>query len=251
LLKFKLCISLFLLFCLAPVELCAQTIPAFDNYIVDKAALLKPEIKAKLLEALKSFHLSQGPQIVLLTVPALEGYPIEDYSIRVSEEWKIGDRDKDDGVLLLVAAKDRKLRIEVGAGVEGDLTDLESSRIIRDYIVPQFKKQNYQAGIVYGLEAIANKLGAPLLGQKLPARPKGRTSFDWILLLIFIFFWLLPLIVAKRKRKQGLYYGGSHWDNDSFRGGSMGRGGGFSSGGGGFSGGGGGSFSGGGASGGW
>ena len=120
--------------------------------------------RAQALEQqLAAFERDTGHQVVVLTIPSLEGDPLEDFSIRVAEAWKIGKKGSDTGAILLIAQKERKLRIEVGYGLEGVLPDATANRIIRDVIVPRFRANDYGGGIEAGVNAILNVAkGEPL-----------------------------------------------------------------------------------------
>lgn len=216
----------------------------------DLANLLSPEVRGSLTERLAAFEQRTGHQLAVLTVPSLGGDPIEDFSIRVVEAWKLGRAQHDDGVLILVVPQDRKMRIEVGYGLEGVLPDAVAGRITREVMAPRFRRGDYQGGITAAVDAVLRATGegesaAP--GAK-PARPG---IVGWIrgivgvLLLALLFPFLLLLSWLNRLGGRGrrtAYFGGG------FGGGYGGFGGG--SGGGGFGGGGGG-FGGGGASGDW
>lgn len=234
----------------------ARSIPAHTGLVVDEAGLLGYALEQQLSQSLLRFQQQHGPQIQLLTIKSLEGAPIEDFSIRVAESWKLGSERKDDGVILIVALEDRAVRIEVGQGVEGDIPDAIAGRIIREDILPRFKSGAYEAGVVSGLQAIAERLGGSL--QAIPARrvvtkPSSGGGGGLLLLMILLFF-VLPRFFGgggfgRRHRSTlgglatGMILGGM-----GRRRGPFGGGGGF---GGGFGGGGGGGFSGGGASGKW
>ncbi len=187
-------------------------------------------------------------------VPELEDETIESYSIKVVDKWKLGSEDKDDGVLLLVATQDRKVRIEVGQGLEGDLPDALAGRIIRAGIVPFFKQNQTGAGILVGLSMIAESVGGKLENIPAPKITKtSRKSGTGLSFLLYLGFFLIGPLLFGRRRRGGVataVLGGMLMGSamSGRRGGS--GGGGFGGGGGGFGGGGGG-FSGGGASGSW
>jgi uncharacterized protein len=214
---------------------------------------------------LRAYKQQTGHELALLTVPSLEGDAIEEFSIRVAEVWKLGDPARDDGVLLLVAMADRRIRIDAGHGLEGDLTDVATSRIIRDVIAPEFKRGDPEAGIVAGLSAVMAATGGD--GIPLPERPVQRSQRrsvgfpPFLLLALFV----LPFLFGGRggpggRRRSswgaapfilggGLGGGRGGFGGGGFSGGGFGGGG--PGGGGGSFGGGGGSFGGGGASGSW
>jgi uncharacterized protein len=132
----------------------ALNVPPLRARVNDLAGMLSPQDAQSLEQRLASFERDTGHQIAVLTVPSLEGDAIEDFSIRVAEAWKIGQKGFDNGAILVIAQKDKKLRIEVGYGLEGVLPDAIASRIIREVIVPRFRDGDFSAGIVTGVNAI-------------------------------------------------------------------------------------------------
>jgi uncharacterized protein len=226
-----------------------RPIPALTGPIVDEAGLLDPADRARLEElarAVRAQDQGQGVQLQFLLVSGLQGEPIEDFSIRVAEAWKVGTKGKDNGLLFVVSRDDRRARIEVGGGLEGGLTDSQAGRIIRDVLAPAFRAGRYGAGLEAAAVQALAALGM-LPSDRRPQRlPSGALSGPVALLLILP---LLLLSIFGRKRRY--WYGGGPWLGGGWGGGgwSGGRGG-FGGGGGGWGGGGGG-FSGGGASGSW
>lgn len=132
----------------------ALEVPPLKGRVNDYAGILSPATAQQLEAMLENFEATDSTQIVLLTVPSLEGDSLENFSMRVVESWKIGQAKLDNGALLLISKNDRKLRIEVGYGLEGTLTDLTSGRIIRDVIRPRFKEGNFDQGVMDGLSAM-------------------------------------------------------------------------------------------------
>ncbi|HEY0115667.1 MAG TPA: TPM domain-containing protein [Allosphingosinicella sp.] len=261
----------------------AQTLPPLTGRVVDQAELLGPEQEAQLIAKLEALQRSTTRQLVVVTVPDLQGHPVEDFAFRLGEQWKIGDREADNGAILLVAVADRRVRIEVGDGIEGILPDAMSWFIIRDRITPRFKEQDYAGGILAGVDGIIEQLQAPLevaeqRALQATARRRelqqqrgngGGSIVPFIFWGVILFFIIVPAMFGRggrgrryRRGGSGLGHivlwsaldaatrggGGSGWGGGG--GGWGGGGGGFSGGGGGFSGG-GGSFGGGGASGSW
>ena len=214
-------------------------VPPLKSRVVDLAGILTPSQIYKLEEKLYLFEKRTSNQIAVLTIPSLEGEDIEEYSIKVAEKWKLGIKGKDNGVLLLVAMKERKIRIEVGYGLEGALPDILAFNIIRTQIAPYFKKGRYYEGILTGVESIIDAIKGEYVAEAPPERAH-ETGKSIGSLLTFIFLILLFLLPGRGR--MGWFWAGVGMGS-FFRGG---RGGGF----GGF-GGGGGSFGGGGASGGW
>ena len=142
----------------AATPLAAQTFPPLTGRVVDSANLLDPAQEAALDAKLTSVEQRTGRQFVVATVPSLEGHTIEDYGYRLGRTWKIGNEQKDDGTLLIVAPAEHKVRIETGYGARVFLTDAVSSVIIREAIVPRFKANDYPGGIAAGADAIINML---------------------------------------------------------------------------------------------
>jgi uncharacterized protein len=139
-------------FAAEPVQ--ALDVPALKGRVNDYAHILSPSTITQMENALSYFEQQESTQLVVLTIPTLSGDNLEDFSMRVAETWKIGQKKLDNGAILLIAKQERKLRIEVGYGLEGKLTDLVSARIIRDVIVPQFKNGNFDQGILNGVTAM-------------------------------------------------------------------------------------------------
>lgn len=256
--KFRLWIALLgIAWVLGAYPAWALAVPPLEGRINDHAGILSSAARTALEERLAQFETKTGHQLAVLTIPSLEGDAIEDFSIRVVENWKLGKKGKDDGVLVLVVSKDRKMRIEVGYGLEGDLPDATAGRIIRDIMVPQFKLGDFEHGIAGAIDAIIAKTGGAAAGapqSTLAKKPLGTAGTVLSVLFRLAFFGIFAVILLfvllsnrlGRGGRRSLYYGG-------FIGGGLGggfRSGGSGFGGGGFSGGGGG-FGGGGASGDW
>ncbi|MEW6440214.1 MAG: TPM domain-containing protein [bacterium] len=210
-------------------------VPPPVGYVNDRAGLLSERQRSTLESTLRAFEQKTTDQVVLLTVPSLEGEDIEGYSMRVAEQWKIGQKGKDNGVLFLVAVQDRNARIEVGYGLEGVLTDALSSRILRGIVLPAFKQGNYYAGIAGGLEAILQAIEGEFKAPEGQTGGQGRVRISGFLLLL-----LFLLLISSRLGRLMLLGGflGGGMGGRSFGGRSGGGFGGFSGGGGGFGGGG-------------
>ena len=141
----------FLLFC---VPVYALEVPKLQGYVNDYAGMISPQAKATLEQELQAFEQSDSTQIVVLTIPSLEGEVLEEFGIKVAEQWKIGQKGKDNGIIMLVSKQDRKIRIEVGRGLEGKITDLMSGRIIDLVIKPKFKRGDFDNGLISGVHAL-------------------------------------------------------------------------------------------------
>jgi uncharacterized protein len=162
----------------------APTFPELTGRVVDKAGLLSASSKSQLITALEQHEQATTNQVVVVTVNSLQGYTIEEYGYQLGRHWGIGQGERDNGVLLIVAPNERKVRIEVGYGLEGTLTDALSHNIIQSRILPNFRKNNYDNGIVQGTTAII----AALQGTYKPAKTSGNVSLpDNFTLIIFIF----------------------------------------------------------------
>ena len=136
----------------------AADVPYLSGRVVDNAEILSAAAREQIEKAIKAHESTSTDQIAVLTVPSLEGESVEQFATKVFETWKLGQKDKDNGVLVLISPKDRRLRIEVGYGLEGKLPDVAASRIIRNVITPRFKENNYDRGVVDGVEAIVAQL---------------------------------------------------------------------------------------------
>ena len=249
-----------LLFLPALISAKELAVPEMKGPVNDLANVLSMQEKQKIERFLASVNTQTGVQIAVLTVNSLSGSSIEDYSMRVVEKWKLGKADTDSGVLLLIAVNDRTLRIEVGYGLEGLLTDMKSGLIIRNIITPEFKKGDYAQGIYSGVKNIAGIAtnNAEIVSEAVKNPESNDQSGSGLAGFIFLIIFLLIMNggIGKRRGRSGGIMGplilGSLLSKGSRHSGSSGGfSGGSSSGGfGGFSGGGGG-FGGGGASGGW
>ncbi|NLZ18247.1 MAG: TPM domain-containing protein [Desulfobulbaceae bacterium] len=129
-------------------------VPPLQGRVNDLAQILVPATRQLLEESLARLEQEDSTQIVVLTVPSLDGDNLETFSLRVFEQWRLGQKDKDNGALLLIAVQDRKIRIEVGYGLEDRLTDLLSGRIIRNEIAPAFRQGDYNQGVINGVAAM-------------------------------------------------------------------------------------------------
>lgn len=253
-----LCGAVVLLAALAAVAQVA--VPALSARVTDLTAILTSEQKAALEQTLAAFEQRKGSQIAVLIVPTTAPETIEQYSLRVVEQWKLGRKGVDDGALLLIARDDRKLRIEAGYGLEGALNDAVCKRIVDEIIVPHLRQGDFYGGIAAGVE----RMIAVIDGEALPAR-RGvtlQTSTDpiygyldavWILVVfgpVFLLMVVLVLLALSTEPPKGGWHSGGRSSHDG-SGGSRGGGGWFGGGGGGGFSGGGGGFGGGGASGGW
>ena len=221
-------------------------LPTLNRTVIDQVGIFGEEEVARLDASIRELSQGGGPQVGVLVPADLQGYPIEEYAIRAAEKWQLGNKKNDNGLIIVIAPKERKMRIEVGGGLEGEITDLESSRWINDLMKPAFRAGDYAGGITNVLLVVAKKYDVPLSGKPVARRvhrSRGELSPASLIVLVIIFFFVLPIIGRFSGRSR--FYGG-------YGGGGFGGGGGWGSGGGSSGwGGGGGGFSGGGASGDW
>jgi uncharacterized protein len=240
-----------LLFWAYPAMLPAVTpaIPAHPSeYVVDLAGVLDPQNKARLIDMLKDLEAETTAQMVVLTINSLEGEPIESFSHQTAVKWGIGQKGKDNGLLLTVAVKDHKYRFEVGYGLESTLPDSLMGSIGRQYLVPNFRKGDYAGGILAAVTEVISKLtvvtGAPETEPPAattpetvtPTQPETSNGPGVLILIVVVIFVLLPaialivprLIWAKRRGSHITFWGGgsssggSSWgggSSDSFSGG--------------------------------
>lgn len=228
--------------------LCMQTLaaiefPALTGRVVDNAGMLSAADERSIGGVLKAHEEATSNQVVVVTIDSLKGYSIEEYGYQLGRHWGIGQKDNNNGVLLIVARNDRKVRIEVGYGLEGNLTDAVAGHIIRTKITPEFKRGRFSSGIRKGIESILLAIDGAYKAEK---KKTTNDKFETFVTLIFLGIVMISFI-------GGFFGGGGTGSRRGYYGGygtgGFGRGGG-GFGGGGFGGGGGG-FGGGGASGGW
>jgi uncharacterized protein len=260
----------------------AQDFPQLTGRVVDQANLLSPEREAALTQKLEALQQSTSRQLVVVTIPDLQGHDVADYGYRLGRHWRIGQGEANNGVVLLVAPNERKVTIEVGYGLEAIIADAIADEIIQQRILPRFRENDYPGGIDAGVDSLIEQLRAPpeqaeqraleaqrRAGNRASGGNRGSSIVPFIFWGVILFFIIVPAMFGRRGRGRryrrggsGLGHivlwsaldaatrggGGSGWGGGG--GGWGGGGGGFSGGGGGFSGG-GGSFGGGGASGSW
>jgi uncharacterized protein len=262
--KFFLQLCFIVLLWALPVSLPAVTppLPAQPpSYVVDLAGVIDAGTRDRLIAMLKELEAKTTAQVVVLTIDSLNEEPIEDFSHQTAMKWGIGQKGKDNGVLITVAVKDHKYRIEVGYGLEAVLPDSLVGSLGRQYLVPNLRKGDFAAGILAAVTEIANDIAMGPGGETTPQKGIGRQSQLIIILLVLIGIILIFIVFTeprtagakkggKRLGSGGSWFGGSGGGWSYGGGGFSGGGGDSSSGGGGFSGG-GGDFGGGGASGDW
>ena len=220
----------------AAIALAQAAVPALQGRVNDYAGLLDAGQREQLEQALAAFERDTTTQIVLLTVPSLEGEDIEGFSMRVAEAWKIGQKSKNNGVLLIVAPNDHKVRIEVGYGLEGPLTDAQSARIIREVIAPAFRDGNFYAGIAGGLNAIMRATRGEFTAPANAVGPGGVKELTCRQMLSLLAGLIVLILLLSTRTGRFILFtmmlsGRSSGGRGGFSGGFSGGGGGFGGGG--------------------
>jgi len=174
----------------------ALDVPKLTGYVNDYAGMLSPQTKATLEQELRAFEQSDSTQIVIVTIPSLEGEVPEQFSLKIAEAWKIGQKGKDNGIIFLVSKEDRKLRVEVGRGLEGKLTDLMAGRIIDLVVKPRFKRGDFDGGFINGVHALIDATRGEFKADQQTGRRQGaRGSQGMSRLFTFVIFLGIAMLM--------------------------------------------------------
>jgi uncharacterized protein len=185
----------------------AQNFPDYQGFVNDYAGLLSPQVKAQLEAKLTQLQKDTTAQVAVVTVKSLEGDTIEDYAVRLFEKWGIGQKDKNNGVLFLVALDDRKMRIEVGYGLEPVITDGRAGRIRDNDVLPSFKKGDYEGGIVAGVNSIEDYIRKGTPPAPLEDNPVQNLFGNW--LAAFIVMTIITVyLMGFMARSKSIWLGG-------------------------------------------
>lgn len=257
-------------FLVAAPAMAAPTFPALTGRVVDDAHVLSPPVQAELTRKLAALEAGNSRQLIVVTLPSLQGYDISDYGYQLGRAWGVGQKQTNNGALFIVVPNEHKVRVEVGYGLEGVLTDAMTSVILQRSVLPRFKAGDIQGGVVAGTDALIEQLGLdPSTAEQRAAQAKqqqadagravrhgrGGNPLGGVIVL-FVLLWVIGGVLGGRGGRGGggwflpglilggLLGGGGGRDRDDDWGGG-------GSSGGGFGGGGGGSFGGGGSSGSW
>jgi uncharacterized protein len=196
-----------LLVCSGAATAVGREVPAYQGYVNDYASMMSAEVRAKLERDLHAFDLSDSTQVAILTLDSLEGDSLEEFSIRVVEQWQIGQKGKDNGVLFLAVKNDRKMRIEVGRGLEHVLTDLAAGRIIDGVVAPRFKAGRFDEGFAAGTLAIMQTTRGEYTPE--PGKRRGQGGGEPPLLFKYLFFGLAFIaFLGSASRPLGVIAGG-------------------------------------------
>lgn len=251
---FTICLFAFQLIYASGAFCQTESFPGYTGYVNDYANIISYDTEYKLTALISELEKKTTAQIAVLTIETAYPLDIETYAVKLFEKWGIGQKGKDNGVLLLVALKDRAMRIEVGYGLEGAIPDALAKIIIEDYITPSFKKGDFNEGITKGIIGITkliskeyevelSELDEIPMDVPIPEKPSLLASifnfiFTLFVILMFLslrlgFFWWWLLIPGTYRRRGGYWYGGGFGGNSGgFGGGFGGFGGGLSGGGG-------------------
>jgi uncharacterized protein len=198
--------ALFLIACLVFLVFAGSArgleVPPLKGYVNDYANMMSQDTRARLENELRDFEQSDSTQVVILTVESIEGDVLESFSIRVAEAWKIGQKGKDNGVILLAVKKERKTRIEVGRGLEGQLTDLTAGRIVQLVINPQFKRGDFNAGFTSGIRAVIDATRGEFKADKVRRSSSTRGIVSSFMPLI-VFGAVCLLVLGRISRPLG------------------------------------------------
>lgn len=219
----------------------AFDVPTLTGPVVDEVGLLSKNTRNQLSELLHSVNRNKGPQIQVLVISSLQGVSIEEAAISIFDKWKLGGEKQDNGVLFLIAPNDKKLRIEVGYGLEGDIPDAVAKRIVSDVVIPYFKRGQFNAGVTQGVQAILyygkvkseETSGVGPVAEETQSETGG--SSNWIVFIV-IGLWILLFIFNPSLALSILFSGRGGGSGSGSSGGGSWSGGGGSSGGGGASG---------------
>jgi len=192
-----------------PAAAAEAEVPALSGRVVDQASLLPPAEQRGLESRLAAFEASTGHQVAVLTVSSLGGEPIETYSMRVVEAWELGRAEADDGVLLLIAQDDRQMRLEVGYGLEGELTDMASRRVLDNVVAPRFRQGDFAGGVTAGVEAVIAVLeegesGVERFAVSEPRRGDSDSTGGLVGLAVFVLF-AFQILCGRGCVKWGIY----------------------------------------------
>lgn len=176
----------------------ALDVPKLQGHVNDYANMISPSTKAELEKELISFEQTDSTQIAILTIPSLEGEVLGEFSIKAAEAWKIGQKGKDNGIIITVAKQEKKIRVEVGRGLEGKLTDLAAGRIVDLVIKPKFKRGDFDGGFVAGVHSLIDTTRGEFKVDKnhLPKKKNNIHSF----LTILIFGVIVLLFIGSMSR---------------------------------------------------
>ena len=232
-------VAFFTLLAMATIARADIPLPKYDQRCTDLAHIMSEPEREELDRRLVAYEQATGNQIAILVIPSLDGEPIEDLTYRVAKSWGLGGKGKDNGILIAAAIAERRVRIEIGKGLTGDLTDLEASLIIRDKMRPFTKQEKWHDAFASGLGAIEMKLSGKVFGP-VPERPRegrvqrGSDYQGYFFTAIFLFIVVMIVVRAIRGGGRGggggppiIFFGGGGFGGGGGWGGGDGGGGGY------------------------
>jgi len=189
----------------APPALAAPAVPRLASPVTDTAGMLSAGTRSELERALLSYQERTGHQFAFLSVPSIEGTTIEDFGQEVATSWRLGDKKRDDGLILLVARAERAVRVEVGYGLEGAVPDAVAARIIRDTIVPAFRQGQFDRGVSAGFDQLMRAAaGEALRTEKAPSALPAARWIRWLPILVILILYLLGSMSGPRGGRRRL-----------------------------------------------
>lgn len=190
-------------------------IPSLTSPVVDEAQLLSESERKDLSDLAYEIHTHNGPQIAILTVNDMQGYPIEEFSIRVAEKWQLGSAEKDNGLLVIISKNDRQMRIEVGNGIEGEITDYDTSQYTRGIFPEYFKRGDFHGALRIFMEDVAGRFSIKLTGgesryvRRAPRPVHISRTTSMVLLGLFFFLFIINAILSRKPALRGVITGGT------------------------------------------
>ncbi len=189
-----------MLLLIAPAVFSAPEFPTLSGRVVDQAGILSPQARTTLTQLLEAHEQASSNQVVVVTLKSLQGYAIDDYGYQLGRHWGIGQKGRDNGALLIVAPNERKVRIEVGYGLEGDLTDARANQIIQTVILPRFRSGDFEAGILAGTQAMLASIEGSY--EALPDKQRQK-DLPGNLFTLFVFLTIFGEMFGGRRRGRG------------------------------------------------
>ena len=188
-------------------------VPALTSPVMDLGNFLTPDENRDLSGFIREIHMHQGPQITILTVPELQGFPIEEFSIRVAEKWQLGTKEKGNGLLIIISRAERAIRIEVGEGIEGDITDFDANQYINQILKPAFREGKFHEGLRTVLQDIARRFSikleeegaGDLVTQTRSFKPNR--GFGNVLPILLVIMGIVHMIFRRKPMARGLFTG--------------------------------------------
>lgn len=182
----------------------ALEVPPYEGYVTDVAGMMNPQTRQAIAAHLAELDKTDSTQIAVLTIPSLEGESIQEFGIKVADAWKVGQNKEDNGAILLVSKADRKIRIEVGYGLEGVLTDAVAGQIVANVIGPSFKKGDFDGGFAQGITAMTNAVKGEYTAAPTKQTRRSKRGALSLIIIPMIMFIAFTEMFGRRRRPQKL-----------------------------------------------